>query len=64
MTLAGGCGSRPLGDPDLPAQLVEDPLDDPAFLPLPEPAVDGLPGREVDRQLPPGTPGPVDVQAP
>jgi hypothetical protein len=43
-------------------QLLEDPFGDPALLPPLEPAINGLPGREVHRQLPPGTPGPVEVQ--
>ena len=58
----GGLGVAPGGHPDLAAQRVMQPGQGAVVAPGGEVAVDGLPGREVRRQVPPGAPGPVQGQ--
>ena len=53
-----GLGVPAKAHPQEPAQLSVQPLPCPVDAPPPEPAVDGLPGREVFRQPPPGAAAP------
>ena len=62
MTAAVGWGVAPGGGPDLGAQLGVQPGQGAVIAPGGEVAVDGLPGREVGGQVPPGASGPVQVQ--
>jgi hypothetical protein len=54
----GGLGLAPGGRPDLRAQLAVQLRQGVVIAPGGEVAVDGLPGREVRGQIPPGAPGP------
>jgi hypothetical protein len=58
----GGLGLAPGGGPDLGTQLLVEPGQGAVITPGSKIAVDGLPGREVRGQVPPGAPSPVQVQ--
>ena len=58
----GRDGAAPGGGPDPGAQPIVQPGQGAVVPPGREVAVDGAPGREIGRQVPPGAPGPVHVQ--
>jgi hypothetical protein len=62
MTRRGRLGLAPGGGPDLGAQLAVQPGQGAIITPGSEAGIDGLPGREAGGQVPPGAPGPVQVQ--